>query len=288
MLTETQLAERKKFIGSSDSAAIVGLNPWATAYDVWASKTGRVENFAGNAATEAGDRLEDAVVNWGLDQIKPIESRRAPAAMLQGVMGANLDADALTARWGKVIVEGKTAGITSPLQFDQWGDEWTAAVPDHYQVQVQHQLAVAGPDYQLAFLAALLGSRGFVLYAIPRDQAAIDALIEACESFWANHVLTDTPPDASPSMEVAKRLRRTKGKQVAFDARLLLTWTRAKDELKAAKDAEEKAKAAVIGALGDADAGVSEAGTVTYYEQSRAGYEVQPCSFRVLRTKGNR
>lgn len=47
---------RSGYIGGSDAAAVVGLNPYASAYSLWAEKTGRTAGFAGNLATEAGTR----------------------------------------------------------------------------------------------------------------------------------------------------------------------------------------------------------------------------------------
>lgn len=292
MLSESQIEARKGFIGASESADICGLgfDGESGPYNLWAKKTGKVPPWIGNEETFLGDALEDAVVNLGLDALDKtyglLSSVRAPETIVSGRMGANLDCWVNLATPESSILEAKTSGLTGPLRYEDWGDPFTSHVPEKYIIQCNHQMHLAGQHVQRAFLAALLGSRGFVLYVIPRDQEAIDAIIEACESFWANHVETDIPPDSLPSMDVAKRLRRTKGKQVAFDASLLLTWQRAKDEKKAADKTEEAAKLAVIAALGDADAGVSEAGGVTFYEQSRAGYEVKPCSFRVLRAKG--
>jgi predicted phage-related endonuclease len=39
---ERWLAERRKGIGSSDAAAILGVHPYKSAYAVWAEKTGLI------------------------------------------------------------------------------------------------------------------------------------------------------------------------------------------------------------------------------------------------------
>lgn len=283
-LTKEQIEARRKSIGSSDSAAICGLNPWMTAYDVWASKTGRVDDWTGNEATEAGDRLEEAIVMWAVSKIAPTNYQVKPLQLRKGIMSANLDADAIC-DGAQVVIEAKTSGITGPLDFDQWGEEGTADVPEHYTVQVQHQLAVTG--YDLAYLAALIPPRGFVLYTIPRNQEVIDALQETVERFWKKHVLADVPPEGVPSMEVAKRIRRVGGMSKQIDASTVLAWQRARDERQAAEKAEEAAKLAVIAALGQGDCGISEAGTVTFYEQSRKAYEVKAATFRTLLFRGN-
>ena len=43
---EEWLALRRGYIGGSDAAAVVGLSPYVTPYQVWAEKTGKVEPFA--------------------------------------------------------------------------------------------------------------------------------------------------------------------------------------------------------------------------------------------------
>ena len=52
---------RSHYIGGSDAAAVVGLNPFASQYSLWAEKTGRVPGFDGNLATEVGTYMEDFV-----------------------------------------------------------------------------------------------------------------------------------------------------------------------------------------------------------------------------------
>ena len=42
-ITEKQLAARDSGLGSSEIAAILGRDPWRTAWDVWAVKTGRAD-----------------------------------------------------------------------------------------------------------------------------------------------------------------------------------------------------------------------------------------------------
>lgn len=45
MITESERELRTRYIGSSDAAAVCGLNPYRSAYDCWLEKTHRVEPF---------------------------------------------------------------------------------------------------------------------------------------------------------------------------------------------------------------------------------------------------
>ena len=51
---EELLALRSRYIGGSDAAAVVNLNPYSSPYSLWAEKTGKVPCFEGNLATEVG------------------------------------------------------------------------------------------------------------------------------------------------------------------------------------------------------------------------------------------
>ena len=62
-------------IGGSDVAAILGFSPWATPFDAWNSiMFGR--SSAGNAATDRGNRLEPAVLDWYSETQRPILARQ--------------------------------------------------------------------------------------------------------------------------------------------------------------------------------------------------------------------
>ena len=60
---------RGQYIGGSDAAAVVGMNPFSSPYALWAEKTGKKPGFSGNLATEVGvtvssnDSLDDIVDN---------------------------------------------------------------------------------------------------------------------------------------------------------------------------------------------------------------------------------
>lgn len=58
---EEWLKIRKGYIGGSDAGAIIGLNPYNSAFSVWAEKTGQVPEFEGNISTRVGTYLEDLV-----------------------------------------------------------------------------------------------------------------------------------------------------------------------------------------------------------------------------------
>ena len=66
---EQWLADRKKAIGASDVAAILGVSPWASGWDVWADKTDRLERWEGNEQTRLGQFFEPSVLDYAESKV---------------------------------------------------------------------------------------------------------------------------------------------------------------------------------------------------------------------------
>lgn len=192
------LTIRNGGIGSSDAAAAVGLSPYKSPLALWMEKTGR----------QAPDDLSQSEpVFWGTT-LEPILARvysertgnkvRRVNAVLQHpdypFMLANLD----RAIGGEGVLEIKTAGYhAAPF----WEDD----IPEAYQCQVLHQLAVTGKTW--ADVAVLIAGQDFRIYRVERDDDKVKALIEAEEAFW-ERVQRDVPPPVDGSESCAKALSR--------------------------------------------------------------------------------
>ena len=125
-LTDEDLERRRKGIGASDVAAILGVSPWRSPWDVWADKTGRLQPWEGNEATKIGQYLESSVLSYAEAQVGDLERNirvERPGTPIVATL------DARTIKEG-IPVEVKTAGMTGPLHGD-WGDAMTDHVPDH-------------------------------------------------------------------------------------------------------------------------------------------------------------
>ena len=188
---------RSKYIGGSDSAAVVGLNPYASAYSLWAEKTGKAAPFEGNLATEVGTFLEEFVAKK-FEQETGTKVRRCNQSILNDKYPwaiANIDRE----------IVGEDAGLeiktTSELQTKKFkGGEY----PSQYYVQCVHYLAITGK--QRWYLAVLIGNRDFKIFTIERDETEIAALMSAEEKFWAC-VTNNTPPAVDGSEATTETLR---------------------------------------------------------------------------------
>jgi putative phage-type endonuclease len=299
MITKRQLELRKKSIGASDVAAILGLSPYRSAYDVWLEKTGKLEERnTESPAMEAGNAFEDAVLKFAEKELGKIR-RNVWKSHKQLPLHAALDAQCVE---NGNPVEAKTAGLFSYVG-NEWGEAGTDQVPEQYLIQAQVQLGVTGRE--VCHMPAFIGGRGFQMYHIQRNQALIDVIYQRVKDFWMNHVVTNIAPDQSePSLEIAKTMKREPGKLTVIAPDLIAKWKDAQITAKTAKEQEDQTKAAIMAALGDAEASkMSEVGQVTYLQQTKLSLDIErmkeeapevyktfavESKYRVLRFKKNK
>ena len=178
------LEMRRNSIGGSDAAAIVGISKWSTPMTVWADKTGRLPDKPDSEAMRIGRDLEDYVSRRWMEETGKRAHRVNAMLYNQDYPFAHADIDR--------AVSGESAGLecktTSDLDIKQFKD---VEFPEKYYVQCVHYLAVTGFDRW--YLAVLVFGRGFNTFTLERDEAEIQALMEAERSFW-ELVQSDTPP----------------------------------------------------------------------------------------------
>jgi len=200
MPREEWLELRKKGIGGSDAAAIVGLDRYRSPFDVYADKLGLKPEIPDNEAMRQGRDLEQYVAERFMEATGKKVRRRN--AMLQHpeypFMIADID------RWvvgENAGLECKTTSVLNRAKFSQ------GEFPPNYYVQCMHYMAVTGAERW--YLAVLVLNKAFHVFTIERDEAEINALIEAEKDFWENHVLKQIPPapdGSEATSEIIKQL----------------------------------------------------------------------------------
>lgn len=184
MSREEWLERRRKTIGGSDAAAIVGLSKYSSPFSVWCDKTGRVPDKPDNEAMRQGRDLEQYVADRFMEASGKRVQRVNAMLYNSDYPFAHADVD----RW----VVGENAGLecktTSTLDVKQFRG---VDFPEKYYAQCVHYMAVTGAERW--YLAVLIFGREFHVYTLERDEAEIEALMSAERSFWTM-VETDTPP----------------------------------------------------------------------------------------------
>ena len=182
---EDWLRYRKCGITGTDAGAILGLNPYRSAFQVYHDKISDTIENIDNEAMRQGRDLEDYVAQRFSEETG-FKVRRANAIY------QSEEHPLLLADFDRLIV-GQKAGLecktVSPFSADKWAD---GKIPAHYLAQVDHYLAVSGFDCW--YVAALIFGRELVIHKIVTDKQVLSDLIDEEERFWTNHVVPQIPP----------------------------------------------------------------------------------------------
>lgn len=277
-LTEQDLARRRQFVTATDVPAILGVSPWANSADVFFHKTQGIAPKT-NPAMECGTLLEPKVLEWAgkaLGELLPGDWRVSD----NGINAASLDAMTLAGE----PVEAKTTGIVGPGTPHQWGEEGSDQIPDYVLIQVQAQLFVTAQ--RRAWVPALIGGRGFALFQVRANDDLHELIARVSIEFWTRHIQErEPPPRVTASLDTLKRIIRQPNKCVELADELALKFNAAKAVKKTAEEEYETAQAALLEAMGDAEAAKWSGGTYSYFEQHRKAYSVAESTCRVLRHK---
>ena len=187
---EEWLKYRKMGITGTDSGAIVGMNPYKSALQVFVDKTTDNIEVFDNEAMKQGRDLEEYVAQRFCETTGK-KVRRANAIF------SNEEHPWMLADFDRLVV-GERAGLECKTVSAYSADKWkNGAIPLHYQLQVQHYLAVSG--YDAWYIAALIFGKEFIVHKIERDEELIQSLITIEKRFWEQNVLVGIMPDPDGS-----------------------------------------------------------------------------------------
>lgn len=198
--------QRRLGIGSTDSAAILGVSPWKDAHDVWRQKVHGEPSKDPSLPMWLGTELEGAIgklytAETQIEVVRnPIQYKLEPRGILRCHVDFTRQHPVLGV--GDGLVEAKTARSKRG-----WGEVGTVKIPRHYWIQVQHQMAVTSAPF--VDVAVLFGHEDFRIYHIEQDTDFIRALIQDMEEWWDLYVVTETPPPVDGTEGSARWLRET-------------------------------------------------------------------------------
>lgn len=194
MLTAEQLAFRKRGIGGSESAAILGVHPWLSAIELFAQKCGFSDSSDDNVRLRCGSFLESFVrKEYERETGNAVFYSKARCECLTHPqipeMLANVDGFTRLGGHDR-IVEIKTVS-------GRGAAAWRDGPPLYVQVQVQHYMEVC--DVDSADVVALVDMGDLKIWTLERDPVfANEKLIPAVRKFW-KRVLDQEPPPADTS-----------------------------------------------------------------------------------------
>jgi putative phage-type endonuclease len=245
------LAARRKGIGSSDIAALLGLTSYASPYSLWVDKV-----------MGLGDDVEpdDGPLYWGRVLEQPVAwhfSRRNNVEVREVGLIGHPDIPWMLATPDREVLDisGNTLGLlevktASAFRGHDWeGDDsldpdGEARAPEVAIVQLQWQLAVRGLDR--GWIAGLIGGQRYHQIEYARDDELIETLIDVAGPFWARVESGERPsPDGHPATTAALKelYRDTDDSSVLVDPGVAIPLLLDRQQAKA-EEAVAKARAA--------------------------------------------
>lgn len=161
------LAERAQDVTSTESAALYGLSPYVTEFELWHQKhSGATVDLTPTARMVWGTRLQDAIAA-GVAEDMGWQAKRLDVYMRDEAdrIGSSFDFEIVCRKRGRGLMEIKNVDLA--VFRDEWIDGPSGIEgPQHIEMQVQHQMEVAGVDW--CAIVALVG--GNAAHVIPRDR----------------------------------------------------------------------------------------------------------------------
>jgi putative phage-type endonuclease len=256
------LSMRKQDITSTESAALFGLSPYMTEYELYhRKKSGDVPEFEVNTRMKWGTALEAAIAHGIAAEngwtIVPLKSyKRLPDLRI----GSSFDFVITNHPSGELAhLEVKNVDF---LAFrDGWieHDDGFIEAPAHIELQVQHQMMVSG--FSKSYIGALIGGNRGLVIERERDDAVIASLQAKIAKFWTRVDSGDEPPPIYPddaAAIIAQLSYSEPGKilDATSDATITALCAEYKDAAARQKNAEEDKKVAqakLLTLIGDAE-----------------------------------
>lgn len=258
-------AMRAVDLTSTDVAALFGLSPYKTAFELWhEKKSGEVARIKDNDRMRWGRRLESVVAEGIAEengwQVRPFKEYGRLADVR---LGASFDYRARQTHTGEdspndSILEIKTVDFLAFRNGWTIEDDYVEA-PAHIELQVQHQMLVSG--LRRAYIGVLIGGNRIEILEREADDQVHAGIIAAARQFWAS-IEAGTPPapvmpdDARAVIRLNQHAEPGKLLDVRdnpYIAELIRQYEYLGRQAKQFADERDVVKAELLAAIGDAE-----------------------------------
>lgn len=216
--------DRTTFIGGSDAAAILGISPWKSAFQLYQEKIGAyVEDVTPQKQRifARGKRWEPVVVEMLVDELQDrghdvqIIARNARYQDREfPFMECELDLE--------LLIDGEECNTemktVHPFAAKAWGEPGTDELPIYYAAQCMHGLMIK--PRQKCIVAALIGADDLRIHQIERDEETIAGIRAKELAFW-QRVQDRNPPDPETAVDVKWLYAKDAGEVAEADDELL-------------------------------------------------------------------
>ncbi|XP_022810292.1 uncharacterized protein LOC111347300 [Stylophora pistillata] len=190
MNREQFLLDRKKGIGGSDCAAILGVSPWRTPLDVYNDKLSPDISDEPNEDMRRGILAEEFVLKEYVERTGEFLKTNIPTIISNEYpfMRANIDALA----GDNIVVEAKTTKANMSA--------WENGIPEYYKAQVAYYAMLTNAER--VDIPVLFSCWEYACFTYWRDEEYESRIKKAVIEFWQEHIIKNIPPKPKSSEEL--------------------------------------------------------------------------------------
>ena len=246
MNREQFLLDRKKGIGGSDVASIIGVSPFRTALEVYHDKTSpELDLDEPSENMKRGVRVEKYILQEYAERnevdlvsnIPTIVDKEHP------FMRANIDA---RIKDQNILIEAKST--KAPMS------SWESGIPKYYKAQVAYYAMLTDANY--VEVPVLFSGWKYACFTYWRDVEYEASIKEAVIDFWQNHIVTNIPPNPTSTEELmAAYPKLEEQKTIKADDNIqekVYQLQEAQEQRKELEKQEKALKTQIQGYMGDA------------------------------------
>jgi len=215
---------RRTYIGGSDTAAILGVSPWKSAFQLYQEKTGEYQEEVTPAKQKIfnrGKRWEPIVIEMLVDEledrghdVKIVTRNQRYIDAEFGFMAAEID---LELRIDGEFVNGEMKTV-HPFAAKDWGEQDTDEIPIYYTSQVLHGQMITGRNKTV--VAALIGADDLRVHFVERDDELIQIIRGKEIEFW-NRIQNREAPEPTTAEDIKRLYQFDSGVVLEADIELL-------------------------------------------------------------------
>ena len=260
---------RKKGIGGSDVGAIMGVDPYRTARDVYYDKVSEGTEQQDSPHMKRGRALESLIMKEYMqrhpeDTLLPAQFAQHPQhPWMIGTPDAYIASPHHTGEKG--VLEVKCPAKHAFEKIKWYG------IPNHYYLQMQHYLAITGLSWGLFVVFNADAWEMITIEVEAWTGSEMQTLIDLEAHFWNTHVVPQAPPtETKERVELPKVTGSVHFRDDQAFVSLTAAYVAAQRDAKAAAELQESIRDALKDAIHQ-EMGVYEGGGYRVYNTAVAG-----------------
>lgn len=283
---EHWLKMRSEVLTSTEISALFGVNPYMTEFELYLHKSAKQPiHINENERMKWGTRLQDAIAN-GIAEDKGWSIRpMAEFITLPDLrLGSSFDYEI---RSQDSLLEIKN--VDSLIYRDKWIDDGiTLEAPPHIELQLQHQMLVAGK--KKGWICAFVGGNSITMIERDLREDISNAIIKKSKEFWKNidnNYMPEPNFDTDSRAVIEMNSFADQGTVMLADDRvkmLAIEYKTFSDAEKMAQKNKEKAKAQILSIIGSSEkvkgegfsisAGMIAGADVSFKRETYRGFKI--------------